>query len=111
MAYDEQLAQRLRLLVADEDGVSEQRMFGGLAFLVNGNMAVAASGQGGVLVRVDPEQSDDLVRGTPAEPMEMRGRKMAGWLRLDAADVADDGDLAAWAERGVAFARSLPPKR
>jgi TfoX/Sxy family transcriptional regulator of competence genes len=111
MAYDEQLAQRLRLLVADEDGVSEQRMFGGLAFLVNGNMAVAASGQGGVLVRVDPEQSDDLVRSTPAEPMEMRGRKMAGWLRLDAADVADDSDLAAWAERGVAFARSLPPKR
>ncbi len=111
MAYDEQLAQRLRLLVADEDGVSEQRMFGGLAFLVNGNMAVAASGQGGVLVRVDPEQSEDLVRTTPAEPMEMRGRTMAGWLRLDAADVADDGDLAAWAERGVAFARSLPPKR
>ncbi|HET7428017.1 MAG TPA: TfoX/Sxy family protein [Gaiellales bacterium] len=111
MAYDEQLAERLRLLVADEDGVSEQRMFGGLAFLVNGNMAVAASGQGGVLVRVDPGQSDDLVRSTPAEPMEMRGRKMAGWLRLDAADVADEGDLAVWAERGVAFARSLPPKR
>ena len=111
MAYDEQLAQRLRLLVADEDGVSEQRMFGGLAFLVNGNMAVAASGQGGVLVRVDPEQSDDLVRSTPAEPMEMRGRQMAGWLRVEAADVVADDDLGAWVRRGVAYAGTLPPKR
>ena len=111
MAYDEQLAQRLRTLVADEEGLSEQRMFGGLAFLINGNMAIAASGQGGILVRVDPEESDDLVRAAAAEPMEMRGRQMAGWLRVVAADVAADDDLAAWATRGVGYARSLPPKR
>lgn len=111
MAYDEQLAERLRLLVADEDGLSEQRMFGGLAFLINGNMAVAASGQGGLLVRVDPEQSAELVRTTPAEPMEMRGRQMAGWLRVDGAGVQADSELAAWSARGVAFARTLPPKR
>ena len=109
--YDEQLAERLRRLVAGEEGLSEQRMFGGLAFLIHGNMAVAASGQGGVLVRVDPEQSDELVRTTPAEPMEMRGRQMAGWLRVDAAAVESDADLTAWSQRGVSFARSLPPKR
>jgi TfoX/Sxy family transcriptional regulator of competence genes len=111
VAYDEQLAERLRLLVADEDGLSEQRMFGGLAFLINGNMAVAASGQGGLLVRVDPEQSDELVRTTSAEPMEMRGRQMAGWLRVDGAAVQADSELATWSARGVAFARTLPPKR
>jgi TfoX/Sxy family transcriptional regulator of competence genes len=111
MAYDEQLAERLRTLVAGEEGLSEQRMFGGLAFLINGNMAVAASGQRGLLVRVDPEQSDQLVRSTPAEPMEMRGRSMAGWLRIEAADVAAEDELSAWAKRGVAFARALPPKR
>ncbi|HET6847442.1 MAG TPA: TfoX/Sxy family protein [Gaiellales bacterium] len=111
MAYDERLAERLRALVGDEDGLSEQRMFGGLAFLVHGNMAVAASGQGGLLVRVDPDLSDEIVRSTGAEPMEMRGRQMAGWLRVDAADVVDDQDLAAWAGRGVTYARSLPPKR
>jgi hypothetical protein len=111
VAYDEQLAERLRLLVADEDGLSEQQMFGGLAFLINGNMAVAASGQGGLLVRVDPEQSGDLVRTTSAEPMEMRGRRMAGWLRVDDAGVQTDSELAAWSARGVAFARTLPPKR
>ncbi len=111
MPYDEHLAERLRGLVAGEAGVSEQRMFGGLAFLINGNMAVAASGQGGLLVRVDPERSADLVRTTPAEPMEMRGRRMDGWLRVEADDVAEDDALAEWAGRGVGFARTLPPKR
>jgi TfoX N-terminal domain len=85
-------------------------MFGGLAFLIGGNMAIAASGQGGILVRVDPEESDELVAATPAEPMEMRGRQMAGWLRLDTADVATNDKLAAWVERGAACAVSLPPK-
>jgi TfoX/Sxy family transcriptional regulator of competence genes len=85
-------------------------MFGGLAFLIGGNMAIAASGQGGILVRVDPEQSDELVATTPAEPMEMRGRQMAGWLRLDTSDVADEDALAEWVERGTAYATSLPPK-
>src|SRR5438105_407180 len=86
VAYDEELAQRIRALVADEAGVSEKKMFGGLAFLLGGNMAVAASGQGGLLARVDPAESDRLVQETPAEEMVMRGRAMAGWLRLDSAD-------------------------
>ena len=107
MAYDEELADRIRSLVAGEDGVTEQRMFGGLAFLVDGNMAVAASGQGGLLVRVDPEESARLVETTPAEEMVMRDRPMAGWLRVDPAE----DELPRWVERGVSYARSLPPKR
>jgi len=110
MAYDEELAGRIRELLADEAGVAEKKMFGGLAFLVNGNMAVAASGQGGLLVRVDPAESAELVETTPATEMEMRGRSMAGWLRLESADVEND-DLAPWVNRGVAYARSLPAKR
>jgi TfoX/Sxy family transcriptional regulator of competence genes len=111
MAYDEQLAVRIRDLVADEAGLTEKKMFGGLAFLVKGNMAVAASGQGGLLVRVDPTESAKLVEKTPATDMEMRGRRMAGWLRLDSADVEADDELSAWVDRGVSFARSLRPKR
>lgn len=111
MAYDEQLAARIRDLVAGEAGLMEKKMFGGLAFLVKGNMAVAASGQGGLLVRADPAESADLVETTSATEMEMRGRTMAGWLRLDSADVETDEELSAWVDRGVAFARSLPPKR
>src|SRR5918911_1362800 len=111
MAYDEALADRIRELVAGERAVTEKKMFGGLAFLVNGNMAVAASGQGGVLVRVDPEQSEALVRRSHARPMEMRGREMAGWLRVDADRVRTKRDLSAWVTRGVSYARSLPPKR
>ena len=110
MAYDEDLAARIRKLVADEAALSEKKMFGGLAFLIGGNMAIAASGQGGILVRVDPEESDELVATTPAEPMEMRGRQMAGWLRVDTADVADDRMLGEWVDRGSAYAGSLPPK-
>ena len=107
MAYDEELADRIRGLVSGEANVTEQKMFGGLAFLVNGNMAVAASGQGGILVRVDPAESAELVESTAAEEMVMRGRSMAGWLRVDPAE----GELAGWVERGVAYARSLPAKR
>ena len=110
MAYDEALAGRIRDLVGDEPGLAEQKMFGGLAFLIGGNMAVAASGQGGVLVRVDPDDSDALVATTPAELMEMRGRSMRGWLRVAPADVSSEKELVAWVERGTAFARSLPPK-
>jgi TfoX/Sxy family transcriptional regulator of competence genes len=106
VAYDEELAERIRELVTGEPRLTEKRMFGGLAFLVGGNMAVAASGQGGLLVRVDPEESEALVASSDARPMEMRGREMAGWLRVD----PPDDELAAWVERGVAFARSLPPK-
>jgi TfoX/Sxy family transcriptional regulator of competence genes len=111
VAYDEELAARLRALVGGGAGVTEQKMFGGLAFLVNGHMAVAASGQGGLLVRVDPAESSALVESTPAYPMEMRGRSMDGWLRVDADHVGDDASLGAWVERGAGYARSLPPKR
>jgi len=110
MAYDEELADRLRALLGGRPGLTEQKMFGGLAFLIGGNMAIAASGQGGILVRVDPAQSDDLVATTSAEPMEMRGRSMAGWLHVDTAAVADDDALGEWVERGTAYAASLPPK-
>ena len=86
-------------------------MFGGLAFLIGGNMAIAASGQGGVLVRVDPAQSDTLVATTHARLMEMRGRSMRGWLRVDAEDVSTKPQLAKWVALGTAYARSLPAKR
>ena len=111
MAYDEALAGRIRELVSGEAGVGELKMFGGLAFLVNGNMAVAASGQGGLMLRVDPAESADLVAGSKARVVEMRGRPMVGWLRVDAADVETEQALSEWVARGVAFARSLPPKR
>ena len=111
MAYDEALAQRIRELVAGEPGVTEKKMFGGLSFLVNGNMSVAASGQGGLLARVDPDESERLVEKAGVEMMEMRGRQMAGWLRIDADAVRTKKQLEAWVKRGVAFARSLPPKR
>jgi TfoX/Sxy family transcriptional regulator of competence genes len=110
VAYDEELADRIRELVAGERRLTEQKMFGGLAFLIGGNMAVAASGQGGILVRVDPAASDKLVSTTKAQPMVMRGRSMDGWLRVDAADVRQKRQLAAWVDRGVTYARSLPPK-
>ena len=110
MAYDEELAARIRALVAGEPSLTEKKMFGGLAFLVGGNMAVAASGQGGLMVRVDPADSEMLVRTTAAEVMVMRGRPMAGWLRLASGAVAERDDLAGWVARGVAFARSLPAK-
>jgi len=110
VAYDEELADRIRALIAGEPSLTEKKMFGGLGFMVGGNMAVAASGQGGLLVRVDPEESSALVESTPAYSMVMRGRPMDGWLRLDAADVAAEPALAEWVGRGVAYARSLPPK-
>ena len=110
MAYDEELARRIRGLLAGEADVTETRMFGGLAFLVGGNMAVGASGQGGLMVRVDRAETDTLVETTDARPMVMRGRPMQGWLRVDAAHVETDERLAAWVERGAAAARALPPK-
>jgi TfoX/Sxy family transcriptional regulator of competence genes len=111
VAYDEKLAERIRELVAGERGLTEQKMFGGLAFLIGGNMAVAASGQGGILVRADPEQSDALTGTTNARLMEMRGRQMRGWLRVDADDVSTKQALARWVELGTTYARSLPAKR
>ena len=111
MAYDEELADRIRKLVGDEPDLTEQKMFGGLAFLIGGNMAIAASGQGGLLVRADPDASDKLVETTSAHLMEMRGREMRGWLRVDAEDVRTKRELAKWAKLGAGYARSLPAKR
>ena len=111
MAYDEQLAARIRELMEGERALSEMKMFGGLGFLVRGNMAIAASRQGGLLVRVDPEQSDALVVSTNAEPMEMRGRAMKGWLRVPAQDVRTKRELAKWVKLGTDYARALPAKR
>ena len=110
MAYDEDLANRIRELTADEPGVTEKKMFGGLAFLIGGNMAVAASGQGGLMVRVDPGETDALLEKPHARPFEMRGRGMQGWLRVDDEGVRTKRQLEPWVKRGVAYARSLPPK-
>ena len=110
MAYDEELAERIRALVADEQSVAEKKMFGGLAFLVGGNMAIAASGQGGALVRVDPDETEKLVASTGAEPFVMRGRSMNGWLRVDAEHLRTKRQLGEWVARGVAYARSLPER-
>ncbi len=110
MAYDEDLADRIRELIAEEPEVTEQRMFGGLAFLVAGNMAVAASGHGGLLVRVDPAQADALLEQPHAEPMVMRGRATPGWLRVGTEGDLGPGEVEAWVRRGVAYARSLPSK-
>jgi TfoX/Sxy family transcriptional regulator of competence genes len=111
MAYDEELAGRIRGLVAGEAGLTEKRMFGGLAFLVGGNMAVAASGQGGMMVRVDPDESETLLATTNARLVEMRGRQMRGWMRVDLPDVRTERQLANWVGLGVAYARALPAKR
>jgi TfoX/Sxy family transcriptional regulator of competence genes len=110
MAYDEDLADRIRELVAGQKGLTEKKMFGGLAFLIRGNMAVAASGQGGILVRVDPDASAKLQATTKATPMVMRGKAMDGWLRVDAEHVHQKRQLSSWVERGVTYARSLPAK-
>ena len=110
MAYDEELADRIRELVGSTSDLTEQKMFGGLAFLVGGNMAVAASGQGGILVRVDPSESDALVATTNARLMEMGGRRMRGWLRVDPDELRTKRQLAKWVELGTTYARSLPAK-
>lgn len=111
MAYDEDLAERIRELIAGEPDVTEQGMFGGLAFLVAGNMSVAASGQGGLLVRVDPEDTDTLLTESHVRPFEMRGHPIRGWLHVDAEGVRTKRELDPWVRRGVGYARSLPSKR
>jgi hypothetical protein len=111
VAYDEELADRIREIVGLERGLTEKRMFGGLAFLIDGKMAVAASREGGVLVRVDPGETDKLVQRAHVGPFVMRGRAMDGWLRVDREGVRTKRQLQPWVARGVAVARSLPPKR
>jgi TfoX/Sxy family transcriptional regulator of competence genes len=110
MAYDEALANRIRELIDGEPGLTEKKMFGGLAFLIGGNMAVAASGQGGIMVRVDRAESDALVAKTRAYPAVMRGRPMQGWLRVDVDQLRTKPQLARWVELGTEYARSLPAK-
>ena len=111
MAHDETLAAQIRGLTAGEPGLTERKMFGGLAFLIRGNMAVAASGQGGIMVRVDPQESDTLVEETDAHHMVMRGRPMRGWVRVAPEHLRASRELASWIERGMTRARSLPVKR
>ena len=111
MAYDEGLADRIRELLLGDPDVSEKKMFGGLAFLVGGHMAIAASREGGVLVRVDPARYDKLIDSTTARPMEMRGREMHGWLRVDADSLKTKRQLTKWADLGATYARSLPAKK
>jgi len=111
VAYDEDLANRIRELIAADPEVTEKKMFGGLAFLVGGNMSLAASGQGGLMVRVDPQETDALLTKAHARPFEMRGRELQGWLRVDAEGLRTRRQLDPWVRRGVAYARSLPPKR
>jgi len=110
MAYDQDLADRIRLLIGGDPDLTEKKMFGGLAFLIGGNMAIAASNQGGAMIRVDPKQSDALMATTTATLVEMRGRAMPGWLRVSSGDLHTDDQLSPWVERGIEYARSLPPK-
>jgi TfoX/Sxy family transcriptional regulator of competence genes len=110
MAYDEELANRVREIVQGERGLREKRMFGGLAFLIDGNMAVSASSQGGLLLRIDPAHSDSLISAPHARRFEMRGREMDGWLRVDVQALETDAELRRWVSYGVSYARSLPPK-
>jgi TfoX N-terminal domain len=110
VAHDQELSDRMREMLGGAVDLIEKKMFGRLAFLIAGNMAVAANGQGGVLVRVNPARSDTLLATTNARLMEMRGRRMRGWLRVDPDDVRTHRQLARWVGLGVTYARSLPAK-
>ncbi len=110
MAYDTELADRVRELVALERGVDEKRMFGGLAFLIGGHLAVAVSGKGGIMVRVALEDGERLLAGPHVEPMTMAGRETRGWLRVAPEGIATSRQLSAWVKRGVDIAKALPPK-
>jgi hypothetical protein len=110
MAYDEDLAGRVRELISGERGVVEKRMFGGLAFLINGNMSVAVSGQGGLMVRFPPAETDKLLAREHVEPMIMAGRETRGWLRVSVDGVKTKRQLQSWVTRGVDYAKSFPAK-
>jgi hypothetical protein len=111
VAYDQELAGRIRRLIANVPDLTEKKMFGGLAFLIGGNLAIAASNQGGAMIRVDPQQSDALVATTTASLVQMRGRPMPGWLQISSDDLLTDDQLTPWVARGTGYARSLPPKQ
>jgi len=110
MAYDEDLAARIREMLTGTPGLTERAMFGGLAFMMNGHMAVVASGKGGLMVRVDPETYDELLTTTEASVTVMRGREMRGWLRVSKEQVRTQGPLTYWVGLGVEYARGLKPK-
>lgn len=109
MSYDEGLADRIRDVFDGAPGVTEKRMFGGLAFLVDGHMAIAANSRGEAMVRLDPEAADGLI-GPHVTSTVMRGRELRGWLDLSPEATASDVDLGEWVRRTVEYARSLPPK-
>ncbi len=111
MAYDEDLANRLREQLAGEEAISEKRMFGGLAFLLHGNMTVSASRSGGLLARVDPAETDSALAQPHVARMDMGGRSMDGWIAVAPEGLQRDGDLAAWVQLSLAYVRTLPPKR
>jgi TfoX N-terminal domain len=110
MAYDQVLAQRIRDIIGPDPELTEQKMFGGLSFLIRGRMAISASGQGGVFLHVSKDQGEELVTTTEATTVIMRGKEMLGWLRVAAEYVATDDELSPWVELGIEHARSLPPK-
>jgi TfoX/Sxy family transcriptional regulator of competence genes len=110
MAYDEDLANRLRELLAQEDAISERKMFGGLAFLCHGSMCVSASGLGGLLARIDPAETDAALARPHTSLMEMRGRAMEGWIRVAPEGLATKRELGAWVKRSLVYVRTLPPK-
>jgi hypothetical protein len=110
MAYDDELADRIRFLIGAAPGVTEKKMFGGLAFMVGGNMAISASGRGGALVRVNPAETGALLATANATVAVMGGRTMQGWLRVSAEDLETDEQLTEWVNRAVGYARSLPSK-
>jgi hypothetical protein len=111
MAYDEDVADRIRWLIGHDPALTERKMFGGLAFLIRGHLAISASREGGVLVHVDPARADELVGTTAATVAEMRGQRMPGWLRVGSADLAGDDELAGWVQLGTEYARFLPAKK
>jgi TfoX/Sxy family transcriptional regulator of competence genes len=110
MAYDEDLANRLRELLADEEAVTEKKMFGGLAFLLHGNMSVSASRNGGLLARIDPAETDATLARPHVARMEMGGRTMDGWITVAPEGLKTKRELTAWVKRSVAFAKTLPRK-
>ena len=108
MAFDAELAERVRGMLRDELDVTEKRMFGGLTFLVNGNMSVTVSGRGGLMVRLDPDDAAARLDGDVVTPFEMRGKPMKGWLRVSDAGYAADDQFRDWVDRSVEYARTLP---
>src|SRR5947209_2293968 len=110
MAFDMNLADRIRNVLKQEEGLTEKKMFGGLAFLINGNMTIAVSAQGGILVRINPSHSKEILESTSAKMMEMRGRSMPGWVRVSSEYIQDDSSLSKWIERALIYAHSLPSK-